>query len=85
MNSVDEQANRLTETLGKAFLSHRITLDDCRRIVAEVLKTARQAALLEAEQAMFQLIDGRGLTAIQVLEAQTKIKFAFHRLASEGA
>lgn len=45
MNSVDEQANRLTETLGQAFLSHRITLDDCRRIVAEVLKTARQEAL----------------------------------------
>ena len=48
MNSVDEQANRLTETLGKAFLSHRITLDDCRRIVAEVLKTTRQEALREA-------------------------------------
>ena len=44
----------------------------------------RQEALTEAKEAMFRLIDGQYLTAVQVNEAQAKISRALDRLAREG-
>ena len=84
VNSVDEQANRLTETLGKAFLSHRITLDDCRRIVAEVLKTTRQEALREACKLVsdYNCMHDHGKKATKACD---DIFEQLDRLASEGA
>lgn len=82
VNSIGEQANRLTETLGQAFISHRITPGDCRRSVVKTLKTARQEALRKAAKVAQRIIDADWENGQITLS--NEIVEALDRLASEG-